>query len=331
MDARKKKEFPRVLCKVTGLLSKNQNQIEVSPNVMEALKLQSENSATNHGSAIFKVNPSLHQRYNLKISRQFAQNLGISKDDYIELFKINDIVYLAPISSQKLTDYFYRIEGSSNPRVIVLSSHAEFEPYTREIATAIYSRLRNLSIPSFRIEIRKHYIEWKQKLDATISRYEVDITRKEDYPQFIAKKWVNKNLSYRILAKLYFELLSQYLRPNERRIVIDIHGIATASPKGIMHPMIIVGDALSKNILVKNFTKFIERASRPLIPNLWIIYSSKWGAVEYSLHLAKITNNIPIIIEIRRDLRENPEIRKQLVLLISNALKQLAENLFSNN
>jgi len=326
MDAEKKTELKRVLCKVVELYKYDSNQIEFNQKSATILELNSSTISTNYGSIKIKVNYKSVIDYSLKISSNLAQNLGTSIKDYVEIFRINDSLYITPILARSLREYFYNIKGSEVPRVIVLSSHTEFEPFTRQIASGIHSRLIELSVPSVRIEIRKHIMDWNPKTDATVSRYEVDITRKEDEPQIIARKLVNKNYSYRILAQTYFKLISKYLHLDERVVVVDIHGIATASPKGIIHPMIIVGDALSKNLLVKKFTKTIEKASRSVLPNLWIVYNSKWGAIEYSLHLVKITRNIPIIFEIRRDLRENPEIRAKLIDLIGDSLENLLIN-----
>ncbi|NVM29766.1 MAG: hypothetical protein HWN65_13060 [Candidatus Helarchaeota archaeon] len=329
MVPEKKKEIKRVLCKIAEFHEINPDQIELDPKSMEILELHSSHISTNYD--LIKIMENIHSSidYGVNINAGLAQNLGISTDDYLEILKFDDSLFLIPIISQNLTEHFFKVEGSKIPHVIILSSHAEFEPHTRELATGIHSRLLELSVPSLRIEIREQVVNAPLNVDTTLSRYEVDITRKENEPQIIARKVVNKNRSYRALATIYFKLLSHYLTQEKKCIVIDIHGIATSSPKGIMHPMVIVGDALSQNPEVKNFTKAIEKSSRTIIPNLWIVYRSQWGVVEHSLHLVKETNNIPIIIEIRRDLREDPKTRHQLINLISDAAYKFFQNLSS--
>ena len=193
MVPEKQKELNRVLCKVTKLANFNHNQIELSPKAVEILGLNSKNFTTNYGSVTFKANQNLDLDFDIIITTNLAQKLDISPNDYIELFKINNSVYLVPILSQDLKEHFYKIEGANDPRVILLSSHAEFEPYTREIATGIYLRLQELNVPSLRIEIHKHDINWTQKVNSTISRYEVDITRNQNEPQIVANKLTNKN------------------------------------------------------------------------------------------------------------------------------------------
>ncbi|NVM54322.1 MAG: hypothetical protein HWN66_11525 [Candidatus Helarchaeota archaeon] len=326
MGPENEKELKRVLCKIIEISELEHTQIQLNQKAAAILDSNNDTFSSKYGSVVIETNQNLGTDFGMKIANTLAQNLGISAGDYVEIFRFDNVLYFTPILSQQLIEYFFNIDGSNAPDVILLSSHAEFEPYTREIATRIHLRLQELSVPSLRIEIQKHFINWNQKIDATLSRYEVDITRKEEEPQIIANKLVNKNLSYRLIAKMYFRLLSQYLS-SQKCAVVDIHGIATTSSRGILHPMVIIGDALSRNPLIKNFTKTIEKSSRDLIPNLWIVYRTPWGAVEYSLHLVKETDNIPIIIEARRDLRDNPETRSFLVELISNAIKKLVQNL----
>ncbi len=330
MVTKKTTELKRVLCKVTELGEFTPNQIFLDQKSMALLELNNSIIATNYGLIKINENHDSSIDYTIKIATNLSQNFGISNDNYLEIFNIDGYLFFTPILSDKLTEHFFTLDGSQIPNIILLSSHAEFEPYTREIATGIHSRLQELSLPTLRIKIHKRLMEGNPIIDATISRYEVDITRNEEEPQIIARKLVNKNSSYRILARTYFDLLSTYLSLDRKCIVVDIHGIATASPKGILHPMIIIGDALSHNLAVENFTKFIEKSSRTFLPNPWIVYRSKWGAVEYTLHLVKETQNIPVIIEIRRDLRDDPDTRSKLINLISNALYNLIQTLSLN-
>ncbi len=327
MVPEKTTQLKRVLYKIEEVNTASSNEIELEQTNLTTLDLKDSCILTKFGAIKIRASYNSSNNFGIKIAKDLAHQLDLSTGDYLEIVQIENFSHLTPISSQNLGDHFFQIEGEELPRVILLSSHAEFEPFTREIATGIHGHLQNLSVPTLRIEIKKQYIEGRQKFDVTISRYDVDLTRKEEAPQTVARKLVNKNLSYRILAKTYFDLLSKYLLLDEPVIVVDIHGIATRSPKSIIHPMIIVGDALSHDERVKTFTKSIERSSRTIMPNLWIVYSSKWGAIEYSLDLVKRTKNIPIIIEIRRDLRDDAESRAKIIELVANSIENLVKKI----
>ncbi|TFG04153.1 MAG: GNAT family N-acetyltransferase, partial [Promethearchaeota archaeon] len=327
MTATNETERRRILTKLVGFSDLNKAVIELSADAANILDLDKGNLSSNFGPLKLTVNQALLTINSMRASSQLAQKLGIQRGDYLEIIQISKTVHLKPIKDEELKNYYFSIDGADKPRVILLSSHAEFEPYTREIATLIHQTLQEESIPSLRIELKKQFIESNRIFDVTISRYEVDITRNRDTPETIAKKLVNKNRSYRILADLYFDFLTRFLPIDHPCIVVDIHGIATVSPKGILHPKIIVGDALLRNPLVEKFTRTLRKVSKDLISDPWFVYSPKWGAVEYSLHLVKITKNIPMIIEIRRDLRDNPESRQHLVTMISQALVALVNEL----
>jgi len=325
------KGLNRVLCKIVAFTEFGPNCIALDQDITNLLKIQDDIFSSNYGPIEIERVTSGSFDFEIKISYNLAQSLGVTLQDYLEIFHLKNALFLGPISSQNLISHFFTIYGAHTPQVIVLSSHSEFESYTREIATEIHNRLQEHSIRSLRIETRQHSIDWDQPLNVTISRFEVDITRNQNTPEFIGQNLVNKNPSYRVVAELYFQLLSQALTSDQKHVVVDIHGITEASSNGIFHPMVLIGDALMQNPVVKNFTKTIEKASRPILPNLWIPYNPRWGAAEYSLQLVKSTFNIPIIIEIRSDLRKNPETRNILIDLISNALITLVDQVSANS
>ncbi len=323
------KALNRVLCKI-GMVTKSEaDYIELGLDTALLLEIEDSLFSSNYGLIKVAKKAALFTDYSINLNNHLAQKLDIAEQDYLEIIYMDNTLFLVPIASQNLIPHFFNIYGANEPRIIVLSSHPDYETYTREIATEIYDRLQDHAIPSLRIEPRKRVREWNQKLDLTISRFDVDITRNQDAPELIGNNLINKNPSYRIIAELYFQLLSQVLSSQETRVVVDIHGIANTSSRGIFHPMVLIGDAAMQNPLVKNFVKTIEKSSRTVLPNLWIPYRSLWGSVEYSLQLVKNTSNIPIIIEIRNDLRENPETRHILIELIAKALKVLVEHLNS--
>ncbi|MHA1277812.1 MAG: GNAT family N-acetyltransferase [Candidatus Helarchaeota archaeon] len=318
-------EFRRILCKIAEVKELSSMEIQLSQKALEILKTSRKNLSSNYGTVTLNCISNPKSDFDIIIDLNLTQKFGIDKGDFVEILNNDESLFFIPLLKTELRSFFYTNYGAENPRVILLSSHAEFEPFTREIATQIYHRLEASSIPSQRIAIRERVLDWKSQINATISRYEVDITRIRGIPEKIGTKLVNKNLSYRILSEIYFQLISQYLSSEKRVIVVDIHGIATRSSTGIIHPMVIIGDAFLRSLLVKKFTDTIFSASKILIPNLWIVYRTQWGAVEHSLQLVKKAGNIPIIIEVRRDLREQSETRDALVNLISEAIKDLVK------
>ncbi|HUY00466.1 MAG TPA: GNAT family N-acetyltransferase [Candidatus Deferrimicrobium sp.] len=327
MVSEEKNELKRVLCKIVELFEFEGKKIKLTQEALSLLEIKSKQFSSNYGLISLQIDPNLSPSFNIKLSTEMAKKIGISVNDFIDIILIDNLLYLIPIPSCNLISYFLQVSGSEKPRIILLSSHPKFERYTREIATRIHSQLQVLSIPSLRIEIQKHFIESEQKIDITLSRFEVDLTRNHGDPQIIAKKLVNKNPSYRIVAELYFQLLGKYLSSERQCVVVDIHGIAKGSSSGILHPMMLVGDALMRNPIVETFTNFIIKSSQVEFPNLWIVYRPPWGSVEYSLQLVKNSGNIPIIIEIRQDLRHDPKARKKIIDIITNALVKIAENL----
>ncbi len=327
MNSEEKVDLNRVLCKVGEVLGVKQNQIVLDQKSFNILEINNSNFSSNYGLVSILLDTNNNSNFSVRFDTQLAQTLGLSTNDYVEIFKIADSLFLNPILSQELTNHFFNVYGSKIPRIILLSSHPIFESHTPEIANGIYHHLQDFSIPTLRIESRQHFIEGNQKIDATISRYEVDITRLQDEPLYIANKWVNRNASYRVLANLYFQLLSQYLMARQCSVVVDVHGLAFASSAGVIHPEVIVGDALTKNPLVEAFTRTIETSTRPIIQNLRILYRPPWGMAEHTLSLVKSANKIPIIIEIRKDLRHYSQWRNKLIDVISNALKDLIQNL----
>ncbi len=324
-----KKEFPRILCKIIEFNEIAPNIIELTPSLLEILKLNGLSHPSNYGPLELKENSNIKIQNGLITSNFFANKLRISLDDYLELIFINGSLYLIPILARNLFDHFYQKEGVDTPSVIVLSSHAEFEPFTREIATGIHNKLKILGISSLRIELKKQILQIPQKLDITISRYEVDITRNHDEPEIIAKKLVNKNRTYRPIAKTYFDILLSHLSPIKNCLVLDIHGIAKMSPFGFESPLLIIGDAKTKNPLIRKLTKIIKKAFSEYHPKPRIVYHSRWGYVEYSLKLVEAMGNIPIIIEIRRDLRDDSKTRENLINSISNSIKAILDQLDS--
>jgi len=323
------KALNRVLCKI-GMVTKSEaDYIELGLDTALLLEIEDSLFSSNYGLIKLAKKAALFTDYYINLNTHLAQKLDIAEQDYLEIVHMDKTLFLVPIASKNLISDFYNIYGAKEPRIIVLSSHPDYETYTREIATEIYHRLQDHATPALRIEPRERVREWNQKLDLTISRFDVDITRNQDMPELIGTNLINKNPSYRIIAELYFQLLSQVLSTQEKQIVVDIHGIANTSSRGIFHPMVLVGDASTQNPLVKTFVKTIEKSSRTVLPNLWIPYRSLWGSVEYSLQLVKNTSNIPIIIEIRSDLREKTETRNQLIDLIAKALINLMEHLTS--
>jgi putative acetyltransferase len=325
MAGHKSGEIKRVLCEIVDVRETNSMEIQLSQTAFEILKPPGQNLSSNYGPINLNRALTPNSDFGITIGVNLAHKLGISKGDFIEIFNNGESLFFIPILKHELRSFFYHSVGADNPRVILLSSHAEFEPFTREVATQIHHRLEAGSIPSRRIEAREQSILWHNQINATISRYDVDITRNKGTPERIGTKLVNKNLSYRILSEMYFQLISQYLSSKKTVIVMDIHGIATQSSTGIIHPMIIVGDAFARNPLVEKFTNTIRLASKSRISDLWIVYRPPWGSVEHSLQLVKKSRNIPVIIEIRRDLRDDPETRDHLITLISRALEELVE------
>ena len=325
------KRFNRVLSRIAAITDSENNSIELGLDTAILIELDGKTFSSNYGSIRIEQKSTYSTDFKITLGKELAQNLGIGLQDFLEIVRLDDALFLVPISSQNLIPQFFNISGAPEPRIIILSSHPDFESYTREIATAIHQRLQEQSIPSLRIEPRERVLEWNQKLDLTISRFDVDLTRNQYTPELIGEDIINKNPSYRILAESYFRLLSQVLHSQANQVVIDFHGIANASSRGIIHPMVLVGDASTQTPLVKSFVKTVEKLSRAVLPNLWIPYRSQWGSVEYSLQLVKNTANIPIIIEIRSDLRENFEIRSKLIDLITKALINLVEQVSAHN
>ncbi len=321
------REMRRVLCEISEVAELASQDLHLSEKAIKILDLDGEKQSSNYGLIMLNEYTIPNSDFGAKINSNLAQKLGLSKGDYLEILKIDGTLVLTPILKNKLRPYFYNSYGADKPRVILLSSHAEFEPFTREVATRIHERLEESAIPSRRIEIRKHSLNGECPINVTISRYEVDITRKKGTPEKIGTKLVNDNLSYRILSEIYFQLILEYLPSEKPLIVVDIHGIATRSSTGILHPMVIIGDAFTRNLLVKKFRDTIYAISKARIPNFWIVYRPPWGSVEHSLQLVKSSGNIPIIIEIRRDLRDDMTTRKHLISLIVEALVKLVEDL----
>ncbi|MHA1263926.1 MAG: GNAT family N-acetyltransferase [Candidatus Helarchaeota archaeon] len=325
----------RLLIRIASITKSPNPQVKLSPSAAELLEIQDGTISSNYGYIDIKKETAL-QGYFINVSPDLTHSMKIFEGDYIECFRIEDTLQLIPIPFQNLTDYFFKTTGVTHPRIILLSSHAEFEPFTREIATLVYQKLREVKIPVLRIEIRKHYLNFHKKkgitkkIDITISRYEVDITRNLNGPQIIANKLTNRNGSYRIIADLYFQLLKRYLPIKDIGIVVDIHGIATQSSKGILHPKLIVGDALLFDSFIEHFVKTLRKGCTLPISDPWFVYSPKWGAVEYSLQLVKQMKNIPILVEIRRDLRDNRQTREYLSNLLAQGLRDLVHQLPSN-
>jgi ribosomal protein S18 acetylase RimI-like enzyme len=325
------KRFNRVLCRIAAITDSENYSIELGLDTAILAEIDEKIFPSNYGDITIEQKSTYSTDFKITLGKELAQKLGIGPQDFLELVHLDNALFLIPISSQNLIPHFFNVSGAPEPRIIILSSHPDFESYTREIATAIHQRLQEQSIPSLRIEPRERVFEGIPKLDLTISRFDVDITRNQQTPELIGDNMINKNPSYRIIAESYFRLLSQVLYSQAKQVVIDFHGIANASSRGVIHPMVLVGDAFTETPLIKNFVKTIEKLSRAVLPHLWIPYRSQWGSVEYSLQLVKNTANIPIIIEIRSDLREDSEIRSKLIDLITRALINLVEQISAHN